>query len=119
MKTKSLNGILERELKELINDCRQLRAEIGAIGNAIARLSREIQLQTEVIVHGAETVRPWDKLPEARRKAVERVVAYMRENRESTKSRAAKATFEPAEGGYPNSESLAAYLYGVNLAPFL
>ncbi len=119
MKAKSLKLILEQELKELTAVCSEMKLEIGAIGTAVAKITKSVCAQNKLIANGADGYRPWDRLPSPRRKAVERAVAYMRETGEKSKWRAAKATFAATPGGFPTDKSLAACLYRTNVTPFL
>lgn len=86
--------------------------------NEITATRRDILAMQRIMTKGAEAVLPWTALPAPRRRQVEAAADYLKLHKDRklhTLPRAARETFVPAKGGYPNAGALASYLYSVNI----
>lgn len=110
----------EEYIERLIVENRELAVrEFAGLSRRLAALRREIRELRRIINEGEQMTFPWFDLPRPRMKAVEAVHGYMREHPDVNILSACRATFRPADGGYPNLKALAAYCYQINLEMYV
>lgn len=109
----------EDQIRRLVEEHHDLAVrEFRRMAAELAALHDEIKILRKVIASGEQMEFPWFKLPQARRRQVELVIAYLKDhaNREVyTLSRACADTFVEVPGGYPSISALRAYCYGIKL----